>query len=162
MQYSKMIAVSLLLLLTACGDDLSGLPDPETKAATAEPDAFSFETATLVDIGSRSYPARITSNVPANTTRYYQFVLSYFDVGPYAGDFKDVSLTDSSGFLELAWYNPSQELQNTHPTTLDMSGLRDLYYTDCCDEKFTFYISVANTSSIDATYTLLFGFIPLN
>ena len=37
------------VLLSACGDDLSGLPDPDAKASEIEPDSFTFASATEVD-----------------------------------------------------------------------------------------------------------------
>ena len=159
--YKTVFSVSFLfLLLTGCGDDLSGLPDSNTKTPAQEPDSFTFETATDLDIDSSAFPAKVFSQVPANTTRYYKFTLGYFDVGTTYGMLRDVSLVSSTGVVTLAWYSPDQVLEQTDNSSLDFSSMKSTYYTECCDGEFTFFMSVDNQTSSEIDYQLDFSYVP--
>lgn len=150
---------TLILLLIGCGDDLSGLPDPQKKVAGKEPDSFSFETATIIDVGSRTFSASIVSAVPEMQTRYYQFNLGYFDVGTTLGSLKDLTLVSSDDALELAWYDPDKNIQNTHPSFLDFSSIKSLFYSDNFDQESIFFVSVKNSTASEVGYSLAFSFI---
>lgn len=150
---------TLIFLLSGCGDDLSGLPDPQQKAAGKEPDSFSFETATVIDVGSRTFSTTIVSSVPEMQTRYYQFNLGYFDVGTTLGSLKDITLVSSDDTLELAWYDPDQNIQTTHPSFLDFSSIKSLFYSDDFDQESIFFVSVKNATASEVGYNLAFSFI---
>lgn len=160
MKYLQCLHLCLLsFLLTGCGDDLSGLPDPQQKVAGKEPDSFSFETATIIDVGSRTFSATIVSSVPEMQTRYYQFNLGYFDVGTTLGSLKDLTLVSADDSLELAWYGPDQNLQTTHPSFLDFSAIKSLFYSDNFDQESIFFVSVKNSTASEVAYSLAFSFI---
>lgn len=155
-----LVTASLFVLIAGCGDDLSGLPDSNTKAAAQEPDSFSFEAATNLDIDSSAFPARVFSQVPANTARYYKFTLGYFDVGTTYGMLRDVTLASSTGVVTLSWYSPDQILQQTDNAGLDFSSMKNDFYTECCDGEFTFFMSVENETSSEIDYQLNFSYVP--
>jgi hypothetical protein len=158
MTLSKILLVSAFMLLGACGDDLSGLPDPTTKAAGKEPDSFSFATATELNLTSSSYGSAIVSSVPAGATRYYQFTLGQFDVGTTYGMLEGMTLTSSDDSLELAWYSPDQLVQEVDPTQLSFATMED-FYIECCDEEHTFYMSVKNATMTDVNYELSISYV---
>ena len=152
--FHKVFSISCItLLLAACGDDLNSLPDPQEKAPGIEPDSFSFETATDIDLTSISFNASIYSSVPASTTRYYQFTLEYFDVGRQ----ETLTLSSASDTVTLSWYGPDQQLKASSGTSLDFSSIDDEYYTECCDGVFTFYFSVENASNAEVDYQITFN-----
>ena len=158
MTFLKIFLLSFFLLLAACGDDLSGLPDPQTKAPAKEPDSFSFATATSLNLTSSSYGSGVVSSVPAATTRYYQFTLGQFDVGTTYGMLEGITLTSADDSLELAWYSPDQLLQEVDPTQLSFATMED-FYIECCDEEYTFYMSVKNATSVEVNYTLAVSYV---
>ena len=147
----------MVFLLTACSDDLSSLPGPQEKALEKEPDSFSFETATDIDITSISFKASIYSSVPAETTRYYQFTLEYFDTGKQETLTLDSSDAIPATGLNLSWYGPDQVLKSSSTTGLDFTPIEDDYYLVCCDEVNTFYFSVENTTSAEVNYQISFN-----
>ena len=159
MTLSKLCLIPIFALLTACGDDLSGLPDPETKASAKEPDSFSFETATVLKLTSSSYGSAIVSSVPAGATRYYKFTLGYFDVGTTYGMLEGITLTSSDDSLELAWYSPDQLLQEVDATQLSFASMKSDFYIECCDEEHTFYMSVKNATMTDVNYNLSVSYV---
>lgn len=159
MRFLRSFGLSCSLLLAACGDDLSALPEPNQKVPGTEPDSFSFETATVIDVGSRTFSTTIVSTVPEMQTRYYQFTLGYSDVGATLGSLKDLSLVSADDSIELAWYDPDKNIQTTHASFLDLSIIESLFYTECCDQEFTFYVSVKNATASSIDYNLAFSFV---
>lgn len=155
--YKILIASALIMLLSGCGDDLSSLPDPQQKAPGKEPDSFTFETATDIDLSSIILNASIYSSVPASTTRYYQFTLEYFDTGRQETMTLNSSDAVPATGLTLSWYGPEQDLKTTSATSLDFSSIEDDYYLVCCEEVNTFYISIENTTSAEVNYQIGFN-----
>lgn len=147
------------VLLSACGDDLSGLPDPDAKAPEIEPDSFSFSTATEVDADE---DVSLFSQVVAGQTRYYYFAIPYYNAGNNAYDLEKLILVASDDTLELAWYDAEQTFQNSGTTELDFTVIDSSFpshkvnYTD----YYKIYFTVKNDTEFEVSYQLGFSEIP--
>jgi len=144
------------VLLSACGDDLSGLPDPDAKAPEREPDSFSFATATEVDADE---DVSIQSQVDAGQTRHYYFSIPYYNAGNGPGDLESVSFVSSGGELELSWYDGNRIYQNSDGNTLEFTSIDETfpsYEPGGYSKHYLIYFTIKNDTFSEVKYELAF------
>lgn len=146
-----LILVSLALL-SACGDDLSGLPDPDAKAPEIEPDSYSFSTAAEIEAVEN---LNIYSQVEAGETRHYFASVALFETSNL-GD--TLSIIPAST-LELSWYNAEQGYQNSDTSALAFS-VQDSGRSPSDDSEYKIYFTVKNDTDFDVEYQLTFTETP--
>jgi len=124
------------------------------KAHASEPDSFSFEDATLVHPGSRTYSSSVYSSVPAQQTRYYRMDLEYFDAGTTLGTLKTVGMV--SGNLSIKLYDNEQNLLDNSTGLISFSNAKSYFPAGCYDCVATFYMAVENVAATEADYGFSF------
>ena len=165
MKYLHILSISFFIFLSGCGDDLSGLPDPDQKAPAVEPDSFTFASATEIDVDMYSGESvDIHSQVSANQTRHYQFEILYYNAGNGVGDLASLTLVtpDPDGNLQLAWYDANQELQQSDAAVLDFTTINSSFPTHQINDRdyYKIFFTVENSSEIEMEYQLEIKEIP--
>jgi len=151
---SYILSSILFLCLTACQDDLSGVPSAETKAAGFEPDSYSFSNATVILPGTRGFSASVYSQVPAGKTRYYRINLPNHKIGDSEYSLKNAAILE--GGLPISLYDPDYNLLETSMDNVSFNDLKSYYPEDCYSCELPFYLAIENDTEEEIKYG--FGF----